>query len=511
MEENSRKVKGNILEYLEQTEERFRYKMAVDDGHLALTWHELLLMAKQIGSGLGRRVSPGNPIPVLMEKSSVTLAVMLGVVYAGCFYVPVNPANPLDRMEKIIRTLEAPVVVTDTAGRAILDQVERHGLVVTAEELLREEIDEEALLEIRGMGKETDLLYALFTSGSTGMPKAVAVSHDAVIRFLGHFTEIFEITEADRIGNQAPFDFDVSVKDIYSAVMTGASLILIPREYFSTPPRLLDHLCEQKVTTLIWAVSALGLVSALRGLEYRIPERVDKVLFSGEAMPPMHLRKWQEALKNARFVNLYGPTEITCNCTYYPVSRQFSDGEKIPIGRAFPGRRVFLVDESGQEILTAGEHGEIWVSGESVSQGYYHDQEQTEKRFVLYQNGDEKEWTYKTGDIGFYDEEGELVFAGRRDFQIKHMGHRIELEEIEAAMNRVEGVMGSCCVFDEERNRIVGFYMGDAIPGEVRARMKEKVPVYMVPSRIRKTAFIPLNKNGKTDRGYFQRKGAEMP
>ena len=128
-----------------------------------------------------------------------------------------------------------------------------------------------------------------------------------MLRFIGHFTECFHITEKDVLGNQAPFDFDVSVKDIYSAVMTGAELALIPKEYFSTPPRLLDDLCERKVTTLIWAVSALTLVSSLKGLAYRVPEQVNKIMFSGEAMPPKQLRIWQEALPDAEFVNLYGP------------------------------------------------------------------------------------------------------------------------------------------------------------------------------------------------------------
>lgn len=159
------------------------------------------------------------------------------------------------------------------------------------------------------------------------------------------------------LGNQAPFDFDVSVKDIYSAVMTGAELALIPKEYFSTPPRLLDDLCERRVTTLIWAVSALTLVSSLKGLAYRVPEQVNKVMFSGEAMPPKQLRLWQDALPDAEFVNLYGPTEITCNCTFYRVKRQYGDKEKIPAGRAFPGRVVFLLDEEGQKNRCAGAAG----------------------------------------------------------------------------------------------------------------------------------------------------------
>lgn len=504
----------SILGCLEQTEENYKYKTAVSDTRLSLTWHELAVMSRRIGSALAGLVSPGRPVPILMEKSAVTLAAMFGTVYAGCFYVPVNPDNPPDRLKKILDTLEAEIVVADENGRSILESA---GLLsdgkvraVLADDLLKTDVDADRLAEIRAAGKETDPLYGLFTSGSTGSPKAVIVSCGAVLRFIGHFTKCFRITSDDVIGNQAPFDFDVSVKDIYSAVMTGAELALIPKEYFSTPPRLLDDLCERKVTTLIWAVSALTLVSSLKGLSYRVPDRVNKVMFSGEAMPPKQLRLWQQALPEAEFINLYGPTEITCNCTYYRVKRQYADGEKIPAGRAFPGRVVFLLDEEGREIAQPGYQGEICVAGESLAEGYYRNPEQTQQRFVLYpQGGKEQIRIYKTGDMGCYDKDGELVFAGRKDFQIKHMGHRIELEEIESAMNSVESVQKSCCVFDREKNRIVGFYMGDPDASEVRRTLKKKLPLYMVPPRLIRMSMMPLNKNGKTDREYLKKIASE--
>lgn len=168
------------------------------------------------------------------------------------------------------------------------------------------------------------------------MPKGVLVSHRAVLDFIGYFTELFQITDQDVIANQAPFDFDVSVKDIYSMLRTGATMVIVPTAMFSTPPVLLDYLCEKRATTLIWAVSALCLISGLKGLDYRVPDAVNKVLFSGEAMPVKHLNIWKKHLPDAFFVNLYGPTEITCNCTYYRIEREFGEQEKLPIGRPFP-------------------------------------------------------------------------------------------------------------------------------------------------------------------------------
>ena len=362
----------NILEYLEHTAGRFRYRTAVECNDEELTWDELAVMARRIGSGISRRVRTGSPVPVMMEKSPLMLAVMLGAVYAGCFYVPVNPDNPPERLMKIFHLLEPEILVTD---RKTAELSGREDIRVFAEDLVKEDADPARLAKIREQSGETDILYGIFTSGSTGTPKAVAVSHGAVIRFIRHFTEIFGITAGDVIGNQAPFDFDVSVKDIYSSLMTGAKLVLIPKEYFATPPRLLDYLCEKKVTSLTWAVSALTLISSLKGLRYRVPDRVNKVMFSGEAMPPKQLKLWREALPHTHFYNLYGPTEITCNCTYYPVVWDYEEGEKIPIGKAFPGRTVFLLDEEDLEIADPGRQGEICVAGESLARGYYRDEE----------------------------------------------------------------------------------------------------------------------------------------
>ena len=375
--------KGNILDYLEQTQICCGERTAVEDENSSLTYRELVEAARRIGTGIARKVPSQSPVPILMDKRPLTLAAMLGAVYAGCFYVPVNPENPPQRLEKILKVLDPSVVVTDSENIGLLKGTGYEATAVDAGELSENKTDDALLAQIRDKSRDTDILYAIFTSGSTGIPKAVAVSHRAVIQFIGHFTDIFGISQEDRLGSQAPFDFDVSVKDIYSCLMTGADLVLIPRTYFSSPPRLLDYLCDKKVTVMIWAVSALTLISTLKGLDYRVPENVNKVMFSGEAMPPKQLRMWQKALPKAEFVNLYGPTEVTCNCTYYRVGREYKDDEKIPIGRAFPGRTVFLMDGEGHEIVTPGNTGEICAAGESLASGYYRDEEQTKKRFVM--------------------------------------------------------------------------------------------------------------------------------
>lgn len=499
----------NILEYLEYSAERCPDKIAVDDGTVRYTYKELLQLSRKIGSAISHMVRPEQPVPVMMDKSADTLAIFMGIVQAGCFYVSVNPVQPDVRVAQILGTLNASVIVTLPELEERIRTSGYQGCICFVEELKSCAEEQVRLTEIRERVIDTNILYAMFTSGSTGVPKGVLVSHRAVIDFIGCFTDIFELSQRDVIANQAPFDFDVSVKDIYSAFKIGATLVIVPTALFSTPPRLLDYLCEKKATVLIWAVSALCLVSALRGLDYKVPDTVQKILFSGEAMPVKQLNIWRKYLPDTQFVNLYGPTEITCNCTWYKIEREFDEQEKIPIGCPFPNRKVFLLGEKNELITEPGVRGEICVTGTSLASGYYNNPEQTARSFVpnpLQENY--TEWMYRTGDLASYNEAGELCFGGRRDFQIKHMGHRIELEEIEIAINAVDGVDRGYCVFEEERNRIVAYYVGERPKKEIRACLLEKLPSYMVPNLFQQIDEIPMTKNGKIDRGFFLRQKA---
>ena len=263
----------NVLEWLERTALRCPDKIAVDDGNVVLSFEELRDLARRMGSGLAKETPPGRPVAVYLSKSSLVLAAMMGVVYAGCFYVMIDPEQPKERVRRICDVLCPELVITDEYGEELFREIPGKIPTVRIVDLMRTPADLTRLKAIRKESRREDLLYGIFTSGSTGMPKGVMVSHDAVLKFIGHFTELFQITKEDRIGNQAPFDFDVSVKDIYSSMATGAALVLIPRELFAMPPRLLDYLCRKKITTLIWAVSALCLISALKGLKYKVPER----------------------------------------------------------------------------------------------------------------------------------------------------------------------------------------------------------------------------------------------
>ena len=214
-------------------------------------------------------------------------------------------------------------------------------------------------------------------------------------------------------------------------------------------------------------------------------------------MPVRQLRLWQRTLPNAEFINLYGPTEITCNCTFFRVDRIFNEDEKIPIGKPFPGRKIFLLDTDGKRITEMESVGEICVAGESLSNGYYHAPEETAKRFKKDSDGQKY---YLTGDLGYWGPDGELYFSGRKDFQVKIMGRRIELEEVEYALSQMPGVERSCCIADTGRKMLRAYYCGTADRKKLRSQMRKKLPAYMVPQKLIRVERIPLTKNGKTDR-----------
>ncbi|MBR3255424.1 MAG: amino acid adenylation domain-containing protein [Clostridia bacterium] len=494
----------NVLQYLEESTIRNSEKIAIIEEEKKCTYAELLSNSKKVGTALSNYINSKEPVAVLMEKGINTIYSFFGSVYAGGFYSLLNPELPNDRLKQILNVTKTKVIVTDEEhfelANELVEDIENL-TILKIEELINTEVNEEKLEIVRKKALDVDPLYANFTSGSTGVPKGVLVGHRSVIDFIEIFTNQFKITYNDIIANQAPFDFDVSVKDIYSSIAVGATLLIVPRRFFSKPAELLDYLCENNATTLIWAVSALCLITTFHGLDYKVPEKVNKVLFSGEVMPLKHLKQWVEKLPNTEFVNLYGPTEITCNCTYHIIDKQLNYEKQIPMGQPFDNEEVFLLDENNQLVTDYEKVGEICVRGTALALGYYNNNEQTNKNFVQNPlNTSYLDPIYKTGDLGFLGKDNNYYFCGRKDFQIKHMGHRIELEEIELAINKHKEIQRVCCVYDEEKSKLYAFYIGNIDKRELKEQLTNQLPVFMVPNVIRQIEEMPLTKNGKIDR-----------
>lgn len=489
-----------IITYLQKSTNKSPNKIAFWDKEKSVTYAQLSDAAERIGTALIRNVNTVNePIAVLIDRNVESICAFMGIAMSRNFYVPVDVSQPIQRVQTILEQMKPAALIS--IGNLTEELREYVSIPVWEyEELIKTEPENSLLEDVMSKSLDTDPLYAICTSGSTGVPKGVLIAHRSVMDFIPVFCETFGFDDREVFGNQAPFDFDVSVKDIYSTLYCGASMYIIPKVCFSMPKLLVADLDDNKITTIIWAVSALCIAAGVNAFKKRVPQYLEKILFSGEVMPIKMLNIWRQYYPNAMFVNLYGPTEITCNCLYYIVDREFENTEKLPLGIPFKNEGVLYLNEQNKPI-GVGETGEICVVGTCLALGYYRNPEKTAAAFVQNPCNDRyPELMYRTGDLAELSENGEYYFAARKDFQIKHMGHRIELEEIEIHMNAVDGVTRASCLFDEEKNKIVAYYVGSIDKKELIDGLKAKLPKYMIPNIIYQVDTLPINKNGKIDR-----------
>lgn len=494
-------MQTNVTYWLDETARRYPDKTGFVDENKSFTFSEIKKGALKIAAVLVERGLFKKPVAVYMDKCVDELAVFLGTAYSGNFYSPIDIDMPVVRIEKILEVFEPEVVITkkklweknsfDLKGAAVL----------FLEDIEIAEPNEEVVYEQRNRCLDTDLLYVLFTSGSTGVPKGVTICHQSVIDYIDWVEEAFSIDADTIFGNQAPFYFDNSVLDIYTTVKTGATLYLIPHKLFSWPLNLLQYLEMNEINTIFWVPSAMILTAKLKALsQVHLNGKLKKILFCGEVMPNKHLNVWRKYIPDALYANLYGPTEITDVCIYYVVDRAFGDDEPLPIGKALPNTDILILTEDDRPT-DVNEVGELCVRGTCLSKGYYRNPEKTREVFVQNPlNSCYLELIYRTGDLVKKNERGEFLYMGRKDFQIKHMGHRIELGEIETAISSLEGMDMCCCLYDEKKDKIVAFVENDISIDELRHSLAALLPEYMLPNKLIRVMEMPLNVNGKIDR-----------
>lgn len=494
----------NILAYLDDKARRFPDKTGIADDKRSLTFSQWVDEAENIGTCLIERTggTMRQPVLVFVDRKIETLVGFMGVVESGNFYVPIDCKMPFERVKLISDVCQpvAAITISDKDNQT-LDQIGFAGNRISYAEGKDYTKNKEKLNAVRDQIIDIDPVYSIFTSGSTGVPKGVLISHRGMMDFADFLVERFKITEEDVVANQAPFYFDCSVKDIGICLRSGATLNIIPKKCFAFPKLLVQFLNERKVTGLFWATSAVILVANTGILDEKKPLYLKYVSFGGEAMPAKQLNAWRNNLPDVKYINVYGPTEVTVDCTYYVVDREFTDGEFVPIGNNIPNKQVLLLNDD-DKLAEVGEVGEICCRGTGIAMGYYNNREKTDSVFVqnplhnLY-----NDLIYRTGDLGKWNERGELEFVSRKDFQVKHKGNRIELGEIEVAVNAIDGVTNAACIFDQPNDKIVLYYTTtDGQERDIINLVKERLPVYMFPEVVKHLQVMPYNLNGKIDR-----------
>lgn len=495
----------HILELLDRTVRRWGSRPAFGDEHITLTWDEVDAAVQRVGTALAQYSVQRRPVALYLDHEVPCLLAMLGTLAAGGFYTVLDTAQPPERVRRITGQLEPALLVTDAAHRKAADALGLACPVVEMADALNAAPDSFALQTLRNESLDTDLAYVLFTSGSTGAPKGVAIQHRAVLAYSAWAAATFGIDETTVFGNQTPFYFSMSVTDLYTSLRTGAQVQVLPRRLFSFPVQLLDYLTVHEVNTLYWVPSALGGVVRWKALDYTALPPLRTILFAGETMPTPYLNYWQAHYPGALFANLFGPTETTDICAYYIVDRAFSDDEPLPIGRACDNCGLLVLTDDGR----AAEHGavgELCVRGSFLAAGYYNMPDKTAERFCPNPlQPHYPEIIYRTGDLVRYDENGLLQYMGRADNQIKHMGYRIELGEIETAAFGQESLQSCACIYDAPKDRLVLFFTGrKGLEEELRVRLAGRLPAYMQPTAYRRLQAMPQNQNGKIDRAALR-------
>ncbi len=499
----------NILSYLENSANKWSDKTAIADDKNSLTFSQWNQLSRNIGTAIIQKTSSSlrKPVLVFVDRRIEGLVGFMGVVQSGNFYVPIDCKMPDQRVKLISDVLNPIAAITVTsADEKILDLINFSGVHLRYDDVINTSEDKQLLADIREQMIDTDPVYSIFTSGSTGVPKGVVIAQRGMIDLAEWLVNTFNFSENDALGNQTPFYFDGSVKDICICLKSGATLNIIGKKYFTFPKLIIPFLNERKITAILWATSAIVLIGNSDILSVNLPQHLRLITFAGEAMPAKQLKVWMNKLSNAKYVNLYGPTEITVDCTYYEVDRDFDDDEFIPIGKACHNKGI-LVFNDDNELVKVGETGELCVRGTGVALGYYNNKEKTQEVFVqnpLHDLYEDK--IYRTGDIVKYNDLGEIEFVSRKDFQIKHKGNRIELGEIEVAINSISDVTNATCIFDQENDKIVLFYTTlNNEELDIINLVKDKIPVYMFPEVIKHLKVMPYNMNGKIDRIELKR------
>nr|WP_315149728.1 amino acid adenylation domain-containing protein [uncultured Flavobacterium sp.] len=498
-------MQKNILEFFLKTVQKTPLKCAVIEGPNSISFEELDRKSKLLAQLIIEKNDCLNqPIAVFLPKTIDSVISDIAITYSGNIYMNLDIKTPAERIKNIVELIQPQFIITNTENSSLINAIGAEDLIINIDEIdFDASADTKFLLDRMERLIDTDPLCIINTSGSTGTPKGVVLNHKSFIDFTEWSLDTFTFTEQEIIGSLSPLVFDIYSFELCMLMAKGSTLVLIPDSLSAFPIKILNLLEEHKVTFLFWVPTIMVNIANMNLLESINLPSLSTVWFAGEVFPTKQFNYWKRQLPQTLFANLYGPIEITLDCTYFIVNRAISDDEPLPIGIPCRNTDILILNDADLPIQ-GGEEGELCVRGTSLAMGYYNNPEKTAEAFVQNPlNTSYPEIIYRTGDIVSLNSLGEIVFKGRKDSLVKHLGYRIELGEIEhVIVNTLKLAKNGCVVYNSSKKEITLFYESEtAIPAALfRKQITTILPKYMVPTVYIKMEELPRNTNGKIDR-----------
>ena len=505
-------MKVSLIELFEETVKKYPQKVAVIDKDREIVFSDLHRKSLQLASALmALGIGQNRPVGVFLDKSIESVYADLGILYAGDFYMNLDIKTPAERIRNILQLVEPAAIISTTRQIKSIEGI----IPSTMKVILLDEADEAAEVDAADiLGRlstiiDTDPSCIINTSGSTGTPKGVVLNHKSFFDFIDWAIDTFHFDDDLVMGSLSPIVFDIYSFELCMLMAKASTLVVLPAHLAAFPAKILEVLEQHKVNFLFWVPTIMVNIANMDLLSAFKLESLRTVWFAGEVFPTKQYNYWHHHLPKVTFANLYGPIEITLDCTYYIINKEIPDEEPLPIGYPCRNTDILILDDEDRAVRESGVEGELCVRGTSLAMGYYNNPEKTAAAFV--QNPLNKaypELIYRTGDIVCLNDEGLIMFKGRKDNIVKHMGYRTDLGEIEhVIINTLKLVKNGCIVYNQSEKQITLFYEAEQeIPvSEFRLQIGKVLPKYMIPTAFHHLGQLQRNANGKIDRLFYKK------
>ncbi len=504
-------MKINLIELFEESVKKYPQKVAVIDKDREITFENLRVEAINLAQKIIYSGGCQNkPVAVFLDKSIESVYSDLGIIYSGNFYMNLDIKTPAERISNILKLVEPRFIISTSKQIKSIEAIipDTIGVILLDVDETKVCFDAGYVLDRLSPIIDTDPSCIINTSGSTGTPKGVVLNHKSFFDFIEWAIDTFKFEDGLVMGSLSPIVFDIYSFELCMLMAKASTLVVLPGNLAAFPAKILDLLEKHKVNFLFWVPTIMVNIANMDLLNTYKLESLKTVWFAGEVFPTKQFNYWHRHLPQTTFANLYGPIEITLDCTYYIVDKEIPDEQPLPIGYACRNTDIIILDADDKAVKEPNVEGELCVRGTSLAMGYYNNPEKTAAAFV--QNPLNKaypEVIYRTGDIVCYDEEGLIMFKGRKDNIVKHMGYRTDLGEIEhVIINTLKLVKNGCIVYNQAEKEITLFYEAEQeIPAsEFRKKIGQALPKYMIPTVYNHLELLQRNTNGKIDRLYYK-------